>query len=145
VSGARRVRQIQENTGSRDGELGRVPDRRRTAADTFYRHAPVYAADGRLYLRSLSDAEARPIPGADPAIHPAFSPDSQSIVFWTDPALKRVSVAGGLPVTVCETAPAPFGIDWNDNGILFVQPATGIMRVSQAENLVWAKPRPGSQ
>jgi Tol biopolymer transport system component len=90
----------------------------------------VYVADGRLYLRALSDGEARPLPGADPGIQPAFSPDGESIVFWAEPALKRISVTGGVPVTVCETTPAPFGIDWSDGGIVFVQPGTGIMRVS---------------
>jgi serine/threonine-protein kinase len=90
----------------------------------------VYVADGRLYLRSLSDLEPRPIPGADPGIHPAFSPDGQSIVFWADPVLKRLPVTGGVPVTICETAPAPFGIHWSDHGIVFVQPGTGILRVS---------------
>jgi serine/threonine protein kinase len=89
-----------------------------------------YVADGRLYLRSLADAEARPITGADPGIHPAFSPDGESLVFWTDPALKRISVTGGMPITLCETAPAPYGIDWSESGIVFVQPGAGILRVS---------------
>ena len=41
----------------------------------------VYAADGRLFLRSVSEFEARAIPGTDPAISPVFSPDGQSLVF----------------------------------------------------------------
>ena len=77
-----------------------------------------YAADGRLYLRSLSDLESRPIPGGDPGIQPVFSPDGQSVVFWAAPStLKRISVTGGVAVTVCETTPAPFGIQWSDQGI----------------------------
>ena len=60
----------------------------------------VYAADGRLYLRSLSDLESRPIPGADPGIQPVFSPDGQSLVFWAAHSLKRISVTGGVSVTV---------------------------------------------
>ena len=90
----------------------------------------LYVAEGRLYMRSLADAASAPIAGADPAIQPAFSPDSQSIVYWTDPALKKISVNGGVSVTVCETQPAPYGIDWSAHGIVFVQPGTGIMRVS---------------
>ena len=90
----------------------------------------VYAADGRLYLRSISDIEPRAIPGGNPGIHPSFSPDSQSVVFWTDAALKRISATGGPAVTICETTPSPFGIHWSDAGIIFVQPGTGIMRVS---------------
>jgi Tol biopolymer transport system component len=90
----------------------------------------VFVADGRLYLRSLSDLESRAIPGGDPGIHPAFSPDGQSVVFWADPALRKIPVTGGVPVTVCLTTPAPFGVQWSDDGILFVQPGTGIMRCS---------------
>jgi serine/threonine-protein kinase len=75
----------------------------------------VYAAGGRLFLRSLSDFESRPIAGADGGIHPVFSPDGGSIVFWADDELKRIASAGGVPVTVCETAPAPFGINWGDD------------------------------
>jgi len=90
----------------------------------------VFAADGRLYIRSVADLEARPIAGGDPGIHPVFSPDSQSVAFWADAALKRVSVAGGAAVTICATTPAPFGLHWSDHGIVFVQPGTGIMRVS---------------
>jgi Tol biopolymer transport system component len=90
----------------------------------------VFAADGRLYLRSLTDLEARPIPGGDPAQHPSFSPDSQSVVFWASPALRRIAVTGGVPVTVAETSGAPYGVHWSEHGIVFVQPGTGIMRVS---------------
>jgi len=90
----------------------------------------VYAAEGRLFLRTLSEFESRLVPGGDGAISPVFSPDGQSILFWTDPALRRMSVAGGVPVTVCETTPAPFGLSWTDDGILFAQPAGSIMKVS---------------
>jgi serine/threonine-protein kinase len=90
----------------------------------------VFVADGRLYLRSLSDVESRPIPGGDPGMHPAFSPDGQSIVFWSQPSLKRIPITGGVPITISETAPAPFGIHWSDHGIVFIQPGTGILRVS---------------
>ena len=51
-------------------------------------------------------------------------------MFWSDPSLKRVSISGGVPTTVCQTTPAPYGIDWSRHGIVFVQPGAGIMRVS---------------
>jgi hypothetical protein len=90
----------------------------------------VYAAEGRLYLRSMSEVEARAIPGADPAISPVFSPDGQSLVFWAEGVLKRIAINGGTPVTICPIGTAPSGITWDDDGILFGQPGTGIMRVS---------------
>ncbi|HXW06986.1 MAG TPA: protein kinase [Vicinamibacterales bacterium] len=89
-----------------------------------------YVAAGRIFIRTLSDAESRAVAGADPGIQPAFSPAGDAIVFWDDRALKRVAANGSVPVTVCEVAPAPLGLDWTDQGILFVDPGGGIKRVS---------------
>jgi eukaryotic-like serine/threonine-protein kinase len=91
----------------------------------------VYTADGRLFIRSLSEIEPRLVLGAEPAIHPVFSPDGQSVVYWSESLLKRIAVSGGGPVRVCQAAAAPSGITWqDDDAILFSQPGTGIMRVS---------------
>ena len=89
-----------------------------------------YVAEGRLYLHSLADNESRAITGADPAIAPAFSPDGQWLVFWSDPGLKRISVNGGVPLSICDTTPAPFGLHWTERGIFFGQVGRGIARVS---------------
>jgi hypothetical protein len=39
-----------------------------------------YTAEGRLYLRAMSELEARAIAGTDESITPVFSPDGQSLV-----------------------------------------------------------------
>ncbi len=57
-----------------------------------------YAADGRLYLRSLSSLEATAIAGTEGAINPMFSPDGQALAFWADSTLKRIAIGGGVPV-----------------------------------------------
>ena len=88
----------------------------------------VYAADGRLYIRSMSGFESRPIPGADPAISPVFSPDGESLLFWSE-SLKRIAVTGGPAVTVCQLDWPPAGITWSNEGIVFTD-MRGIMRVS---------------
>jgi Tol biopolymer transport system component len=44
--------------------------------------------------------------------------------------LKRIPVSGGAAVTICQTTVSPSSIAWGDDGILFAQPGTGIMRVS---------------
>jgi len=90
-----------------------------------------YAADGRLYVRAMSELEARAIPGTDGSITPVFSPDGQSLVFFSSPelALKRIAVGGGVPVTICQT-PGALGISWGSDGIVFAQQGGGIMRVS---------------
>jgi eukaryotic-like serine/threonine-protein kinase len=90
----------------------------------------VYSADGRLYLRSMSEIDPRPIPGADGAIAPAFSPDGQSIVFVGGDSLKRIPATGGTPLAICTVAPGPASVRWDADGIVFAEPGTGIMRVA---------------
>jgi serine/threonine-protein kinase len=95
----------------------------------------VYVANQRLYSRRLTEHEARPIAGAEAGIggitSPAFSPDGQSLVFYSqaDQQLKRIAVSGGAAVRICE-ATNPFGVSWGVDGIIFGQGARGIMRVS---------------
>ena len=92
----------------------------------------LYLANNQFYVRSLSEVEARPIPGTDklglPG-DPVFSPDGRSVAFWSDGALKRIAVSGGASVTICQLT-SQYGIDWDENGILFGQTGKGILRVS---------------
>ena len=55
----------------------------------------VYAANARLYLRSMSDFEATAIPGISSAVNPVFSSDGQSLVFWAESWLNRIAISGG--------------------------------------------------
>ncbi len=94
----------------------------------------VYVANQRLYLRSMRDLEARPIPGTDGlggVLHPVFSPDGGSIAFFagTDQTIKRIGIMGGAPVTICQ-AVNPYGIVWAGDAIVFGQGDKGILRVS---------------
>ena len=94
----------------------------------------VYVANRQLFLRLLSDFQARPIPGTENAqgvSNPAFSPDGRSIAFWSaaDRTLKTIAVSGGTAVMICP-AENPTGMSWGEDGILFGgQGSTGIMRV----------------
>jgi serine/threonine-protein kinase len=109
----------------------------------------VYEADRRLYHRSISELDARPIPGSETfnAVgNPIFSPDGRSIAFWAalDRTLKKIAVTGGAAVTICP-ADATYGMSWGADGmIVFGQGAKGIMRVSanggKPEQLVSLKP-----
>ena len=97
----------------------------------------VYAANNRLYLRSMSELAGKAIPGTDligGAWNPVFSPDGLSIVFGTpfDNALKRVSIDGGALATVVATESGyALGIGWSPDGIVFVEPGSrNIRRVS---------------
>ena len=69
----------------------------------------LYAAgtgsESSLWLRSLSDESARELPGTEGAIEGFWSPDSAWIGYGVGaPAneLKRVSIDGGSPITLCE-------------------------------------------
>jgi serine/threonine-protein kinase len=78
----------------------------------------VYAANGQLYLKNSNQLTAIPIKGTDenPA-DPFFSPDGQWIGYFSlsgDSQLKKISIMGGTPVTLCEvdgTAGATWGTD----------------------------------
>jgi eukaryotic-like serine/threonine-protein kinase len=95
----------------------------------------VYTANQQLYVRVLSETEARPIPGtfslATLIRFPVFSPDGQSIAFWsqTDRTLRRIPVTGGVSVPLCEISPFPMGLSWDGEWILFGHRG-GVSRVS---------------
>ena len=72
----------------------------------------------KLYRRSLDQTETMAIPGTEGALGPFFSPDGQWVGFWADGKLKKVSLRGGPPFTICD-APAPqnsrglWGASWS--------------------------------
>ncbi|HEY7186428.1 MAG TPA: protein kinase, partial [Vicinamibacterales bacterium] len=65
----------------------------------------------RLYMRRLDDLSARAIPATDSASAPFFSPDGKWLAFYSDGVLKKVSVAGGVPLTICD-APPVWSASW---------------------------------
>jgi serine/threonine-protein kinase len=96
----------------------------------------VYTANRRLYVRSLSDLDVRPITdgaaaGNTQETNPVFSPDGRSIAYFEqgDGTIKRIALSGGAAVTVCE-ADQRFGMSWDGDTIFFGQGSKGIMRVS---------------
>jgi serine/threonine-protein kinase len=86
-----------------------------------------------LYQRQLDRIESRPIPGTEGALSPFFSPDGQWIGFQADGRLKKISVAGGQAVSLCD-APQLRGASWGpDNTILFAADLEGgLSRISAA-------------
>jgi serine/threonine protein kinase len=93
----------------------------------------VYIAYKGLYLRSLSELDARLIPGTDDDPRaPFFSPDSQWLGYWSaaDNQLKKISIRGGVSVSLCDAA-AVNAASWEtDNTIIYTQFGRGIMRIS---------------
>ncbi len=82
----------------------------------------VYSSSGsgsrQLYLRALGSLESKPIPGTEGASSPFFSPDGQWLGFFADRQLKKVSIGGGAPVTLCDTL-SPSGVSWGSDTIVF--------------------------
>jgi serine/threonine-protein kinase len=109
----------------------------------------VYVANQQLYLRPISDVDARPINGTNQDVaEPFFSPDGRWIGFYAnaDKKLKKISINGGTAVTICECE-FPLNASWTpDNQILFAsaQRGKGIFRVSanggNPEAVISAKP-----
>jgi serine/threonine-protein kinase len=86
-----------------------------------------------LYLRLTRELEAVRMPGTEDADAPFFSPDGEWIGFEARGKLKKVSVLGGPPTTLCD-APSMRGGTWGTDGTIVFAPARegGLMRVSDA-------------
>ena len=99
----------------------------------------VYVAlveDRSLYVRAIDQLDAVPLRGAEGAINPFISPDSNWVGYWSaaDRALKKVSIDGGPPVTLTASAGID-GASWGtDDTIFFAMRGepTGLLRVSAA-------------
>ena len=81
-----------------------------------------------MFLRALTDLDARQVPGAAvPSLTPFFSSDSQWLGFYsiTDRALKKVAVTGGTALTICTLENAPFSAAWDGDRILLAMPPPG--------------------
>ena len=79
--------------------------------------------ESSLWLRSLSNESARELPGTAGASEGFWSPDSSSIGFataGTNRELKRISIDGGSPITLCELPSGGqfsfFGGSWSPDG-----------------------------
>jgi serine/threonine protein kinase/Tol biopolymer transport system component len=92
-----------------------------------------YTTGKGLYLRSVDQLDARLILGADKAPRsPFFSPDGKWLGYWSqaDGKLKKISISGAAPVSLCDVSWL-FGAIWYpDNTIVYSDVTKGIMRVS---------------
>jgi Tol biopolymer transport system component len=87
----------------------------------------------RLYVRQRDRLEATQLAGTEDARDPFFSPDGESIAFFSDNKLKRISVLGGAVVTLCDVS-SDRGGAWSEDGtIIFARGnREGLSRVSDA-------------
>ncbi len=75
-----------------------------------------------LYLRALDALDARLLPGTEGAVSPIFSPDGRWIAFFANGLLKKVSIGGDEPATICGGCTGPRGGTWSTSGDIVLSP-----------------------
>jgi len=88
----------------------------------------------QLYLRSLDDLSDRPIPGTEGSTRgsPFFSPDGESVGFFAGGKLKKVSLSGGSPITLCDAGMTGGSGSWGpDDTIVFSSGDTTLLQLYQ--------------
>ncbi len=80
---------------------------------------------------------AQPLAGTEGATFPFWSPDSRSVGFFAEGALKRLDLGSGAPQTLAP-ASSGYGGTWNADGVIVFapSPSTSLMRVSAAGGTV---------
>ena len=122
-----------------------VMDLPRTAPLAVTAHPLAFSSDGaslayiaqvdtdtQLYVRTLDQIEAMPIPGTRNAISPFFAPDGAWIGYFDarDSTLKKVARSGGDPVVLCK-AQFGLGASWGTNDAIIFAPNgfSGLWRI----------------
>jgi Tol biopolymer transport system component len=89
-----------------------------------------------LAVRSLDSLETRLLfESPNGASSPVFSPDGAWVAFTENRSIKRVALAGGPALSICQVADRVDGMTWTDDGFLIFGAAdtaavnTGLMRV----------------
>ncbi|MCH8153269.1 MAG: protein kinase [Planctomycetes bacterium] len=85
----------------------------------------------RMYVRSINDYQSTALPGTEDAFNPFFSPDGESVGFVAGAKLKKVSLAGGMPVELADVSNS-VGASWGTDGSIIYTPhwRGGLWRVS---------------
>jgi Tol biopolymer transport system component len=93
-----------------------------------------------LMLRMLDEVDARPIPGADDAYAPLFSPDRRWIAYTqlqpgagqsVSSSIKKIPITGGTSIALCDGS-FMAGAAWGDDDTIVFSGDKGLMRVSAA-------------
>ena len=87
----------------------------------------------RLWLRPFAATVPTELPGTEGGSYPFWSADSRVIGFFADGKLKRVAIAGGNPVIVCDASAGRGGLWLDDDTIVFAPtPFSPLVRVNAA-------------
>ena len=99
---------------------------------------------GQVMLRAMGELEARPLADSIGSRLPFFSPDGLWVGFFGNQVLKKVSIAGGASITICNVTRAGRGASWGSTGTIVFADAEGLKTVSQdgGEPKTLTKPDP---
>jgi serine/threonine protein kinase len=91
----------------------------------------------QLWVRRLDSLTATPLAGTENAIYPFWSPDGNSLAFFADGKLKKLSVLGG-PATILADASQGRGGTWNADGLIVFAPTiyNGLFQVAASGGAV---------
>jgi len=87
-------------------------------------------SENELHLRPMDDPEATLIRGTERANEAFFSPDGEWIAFFADQQLKKVSLRGGVPITLCEVSDATAQGSWGPGDTIIFGDNNQLFRVS---------------
>ena len=105
-------------TGDQPGSVAVSPDGQRVAFAAV-------DANGKqeVWVRPLDGLVATVVPGTEGGYFPFWSPDGNSLGFFSNRQLKRVSLDGGRAVPLCEVGLGR-GASWSQQGIILFVPET---------------------
>ncbi len=86
-----------------------------------------------IWLREMGAEAIIPVGGTEKGGFPFFSPDGRELIFHRDAALRRVTIAGGMP-TPLTTTRGPRGGHWAESGFYFGRSSQGIFRHTIGED-----------
>ena len=79
----------------------------------------------QVWLRPISELEARVVPGTEGASSVFWSPDGQSLAFFAGGKLKRIDLPGGPAVPLCDVPEMLHFGTWGSNGTILFSPFLG--------------------
>src|SRR5262249_22361590 len=82
--------------------------------------------------RRLDQPEATELAATDGAYSPFFSPDGKWVAFFASGKLKKIPIAGGAPIELCNVGNNPRGGSWGEDGsiIAALSNTGGLSRIS---------------
>ena len=86
-----------------------------------------------LFIRSMERVAPQPISGTRDAIQPFFSPDGQWLGFLQNDRIRKIAIAGGAVVTICELPAAILhGASWGPGEIIVFASGGRLYRVASS-------------